>query len=98
MSTPECHKKPTPISEVFIEEVDDKIKFNIKPETPVVIAKKRKRPENDLEDSSLNLVSLFIWYLYFLIKSEKFPSMPKITHIEVQVIHIWLDWIPTLIS
>ena len=60
LSTPECHKKPTPVSEAFIEEVDEKIKLNSKPKTPVVIARKRKRPENDLEDSSLNLVSLFI--------------------------------------
>jgi hypothetical protein len=35
LSTPECHKKPTPVSEAFIEEENDEIKFNIKPETPM---------------------------------------------------------------
>ena len=49
----ECHKKQTPVSEVFIEEENDKIKFNIKPETPVVIERKRKRTEKDLVDSLL---------------------------------------------
>ena len=54
--TPECNKEPTPFFEAFIEE-DDKIKFNIKPQTPILITKKRKRPDNHFEDLSLNLVS-----------------------------------------
>ena len=54
--TPECDKEPTPFFEAFIEE-DDKIKFNIKPQTPVLITRKQKRPEKHFEDLSLNLVS-----------------------------------------
>ena len=54
--TPECNKEPTPFFEAFIEE-NDKIKFNIRPQTPVLITRKRKRPENHFEDLSLNLVS-----------------------------------------
>ena len=54
--TPECDKEATPFFEAFIEE-DEKIKFNIKPQTPALITRKRKRPENYFEDSSLNLVS-----------------------------------------
>ena len=56
MLTPECDKEPTPFFEALIEE-DDKIKYNIKLQTPVLITRKRKRPENHFEDSSLNLVS-----------------------------------------
>ena len=54
--TPECDKEATPFFEAFIEE-DDKIKFNIKPQTPVLITRKQKRPEKHFEDLSLNLVS-----------------------------------------
>ena len=62
LSTPERNKEPTPVFEAFIGEEDDEIKFNIKPDTPVVITRKQKRQEN----SPLNLVSSlkFIWYLY----------------------------------
>ena len=52
--TPECDKEATPFFEAFVEEDD---KFNIKPQTPALITRKRKRPENYFEDSSLNLVS-----------------------------------------
>ena len=54
--TPECNKEPTPFFEAFIEE-NDKIKFNIRPHTPVLITRKQKRPKNHIEDLSLNLVS-----------------------------------------
>ena len=53
---PECNKEPKPFFEAFIEE-NDKIKFNIRPHTPVLITRKQKRPKNHIEDLSLNLVS-----------------------------------------
>ena len=44
LSTPKCNKEPTPFFEAFIEKEDEE-----------VIAWKRKRQKNDIEDSSLNL-------------------------------------------